>query len=87
MQLFVSFQFQTGSIKSHALQVHRAQQVGSFNSKLVRLKVCRKCDMGLLKAFQFQTGSIKSYGIILLQYQIVPFQFQTGSIKSLHLLS
>ena len=53
------FQFQTGSIKSKALNPIDSQPY-SFNSKLVRLKVLgRFLFQSFIPEFQFQTGSIK----------------------------
>ena len=55
----------------------------SFNSILVRLKVCMTTGHVVLRSFQFHTGSIKRIwfpnGTVV---NYIEFQFHTGSIKS-----
>ena len=76
------FQFQIGSIKRNQ-QLPLLPNRGSFNSKLVRLKVGATNKMiGIARMFQFQIGSIKSDTNTTIRLYLAVFQFQIGSIKS-----
>ena len=58
--LTITFQFQTGSIKSLPSRNLITVSRSCFNSKLVRLKVMNRQEpYGHTIEFQFQTGSIK----------------------------
>ena len=55
----ITFQFQSGAIKSDELGITKAEYI-SFNSKVVRLKVfCSNQKLLQMTAFQFQSGAIK----------------------------
>ena len=80
---YVSFRFQTGSIKRTFLRYHLGVVGNSFDSKLVRLKVLlRQTPRPTTTKFRFQTGSIKSAEFLHRITIIREFRFQTGSIKS-----
>ncbi len=67
------------------MSVQQQLDAASFNSTLVRLKVCcgLHCAGCCEGVFQFHTGSIKRLLYTLLKSQRLAFQFHTGSIKSL----
>ena len=57
----MTFQFQTGAIKRKEHAEDAVRGASSFNSKLVRLKVCDTISSRKARfSFQFQTGAIKS---------------------------
>jgi len=57
------FQFQNGAIESHFYHTVLVDPAGSFNSKMVRLRVLTS-RTGIInwKTFQFQNGAIESIG-------------------------
>ena len=82
MRQYISFQFQTGSIRRHLVNNYSSLK-SSFNSKLVRLEVTIGLYDGkeYLIGFQFQTGSIRSFIVGIVIANMCAFQFQTGSIR------
>ena len=78
----VTFQFQTGAIKSLMRLATRMSLGSRFNSKLVRLKANRnRIAFPRRFRFQFQTGAIKSRCRVSRRERRALFQFQTGAIK------
>ena len=80
---FITFQFQTGSIKSYS-EVSGMGQVRNrfqFQTGSIKSGVGLNTRTAQL-TFQFQTGSIKRTRKVFCPDEYVTFQFQTGSIKS-----
>ena len=75
------FQFQYGTIKRQH-QDKLNNDLASFNSNMVRLKVHCKVRKLISLMFQFQYGTIKSGSRYIEQIYAHLFQFQYGTIKS-----
>ena len=78
----VLFQFQTGAIKRQKVFDAETDKDGSFNSKLVRLKVTNQKKLGCKGIGSFNSKLVRlKASLLLCKLSMETFQFQTGAIK------